>query len=325
MEFKYIVEEKYNNLKINEILKSRFDFSKLMLKRIRLYGELLLNSKSARMIDTAKTHDKIIVRTPNYDPETSFFRVNRLKDVPIIFEDDHIVVLNKPANLVVHPTYTHPDGTLLDLLSSNKLHAATRLDRETSGIMVLAKHSHAHYRLMKFPMERIYIAINHGIWQQKSGEISAPIKRAENSIMIRVVDNGGKTAVTNYRVLFENFKENFSLTEFKLITGRTHQIRVHSLFMGKPILADGLYGIADYFPNLSSGKNVPCIQKDICRVSLKVRLQFLELLNDLQLELDTKLDRQALHSKKLGFIHPITEQHMEFETPIPEDFKKILG
>lgn len=321
MQFIYIVEEKYNGFTIHDILKEHFGFSKLMLKRIRLNGIVVLNKKIKRMIDTAKTGDKIIIRTDQEFNDIHSFKVNQLKEIPILFEDNHIVVLNKPANLVVHPTFTHPDGTLLDILSSHPLHIATRLDRETSGLMVLAKHSHAHYRIMKFPMKRIYVALTHGIWQEKSGIISAPIKRDPDSIMLRIVDPSGKTAITHYKVLAESSTKNFSYIQYELETGRTHQIRVHSLYMGHPIIADGLYGIADYFSDYESDKFVPAKQKDIVRISLDRQKDFKLLLNHNQFNIDQSLQRQALHCKILGFHHPINNEYMKFETSIPSDFR----
>lgn len=324
MEFKYTVEKKYNGKSIYEILKDKFQISSILLKKIRLNGNLFVNGQAYRMIDIAKTGDEIIAQ-PSKNPEDfKPFNVNRADDIPILFEDEHIVVLNKPANIVVHPTFTHPENTLIDRLSDHPLHTVTRLDRETSGVMIIAKHSHAHYRLMQNSSKKIYWAITHGIWSEKSGEINASIHRSPDSIMIRQVDLQGKEAITLFNVIGESVSNNYSWLEFELVTGRTHQIRVHSLFRAHPLLGDGLYGIADYFPHIIPNKHVTALQRDLVRIESNLQSNFKDLLTDSQLALDQRINRQALHARKIGFYHPITQELMEFEAEIPADMKQFI-
>ncbi len=324
MEFKYIVEEIYHGKSIAEILKLKFQISSLLLKKIRLHGVLLVNGLPKRMIDPAYTGDFILAQ-PSTDPDDfKPFKMNALPNIEILYEDEHLAVLNKPANLVVHATFSHPENTLIDQLSDRRLHVVTRLDRETSGAMIIAKHSHAHYRLMQRPMHKVYWALTHGIWQKKRGEINAPILRSPDSIMIRQVDSDGKEAITLYVVRRESSLKNFSLVEFQLLTGRTHQIRVHSLYMAHPLLADGLYGIADYMPGLILEKKVIPIQKDLCRIQQERQQIFLNLLNESQYALDCQIKRQALHARCIGFYHPISEKYMEFTADPPEDMKILL-
>ncbi len=325
MEFKYTVEKKYNGNSIHEILKDKFQMSSILLKKIRLNGNLFVNGQPYRMIDKAHTGDEIIAQPSKNIEELKPFYVNRYDDIPILFEDEHIVVLNKPANIVVHPTFTHPENTLIDRLSDRTLHTVTRLDRETSGAMIIAKHSHAHYRLMQSHARKIYWAITHGIWPEKSGEINAPIHRSPDSIMIRQVDSAGKEARTLYKVLAESISKNYSWVEFELITGRTHQIRVHSLYKAHPLLGDGLYGIADYFPHIAPNKHVTALQRDFARIESNLQSNFENLLTDSQLALDQRINRQALHARTIGFHHPITQEFMEFEAEIPVDMKQFIN
>ncbi len=322
MNFKYQVEKEYNGWRIIDILKAVFGISGLLAKKIRLYGNVNLNGQSRRMIDLAYTGDLIEASPAKNQSDVEPFIVQPTDAIPILFQDDHLLIINKPAGLVVHPTYTHPDHTLLDLLSERKLHPVTRLDRETSGVMILAKHGHAHYRIMQNPIKRIYHAINHGCWRPQAGEINAPIGLAPDTVMIRQVLESGKQALSYYQVLAESIVNQISLTEFTLVTGRTHQIRVHSLYEAHPILADGLYGIADYFPD--SDKIIPDIQHSLSRIKTDKQKDFLELLTEKSRQMDNIMQRQALHARQIGFTHPITRKYMEFTADYPQDIQNLI-
>ena len=355
MEFKVIVNQNQDSKRAVDVLIDEFGISAQMQKRIRLYGNLWINDKLGRMIDIVHTGDHIIAHPNKNSSELLPVKTNLISGVEVLFEDDHLIVLNKPTEMVVHPTMSHPKNTLLDQLSEKTLHPVTRLDRETSGALIIAKHAHAHYRLMQRPITRVYWALTHGHWTETPGTIMQPIKRFPKSIMVRVVDQAGKSAITNYRVLYSFQKQNFDWVEFTLETGRTHQIRVHSLYHGHPLLGDGLYGITNYceldrqanfnilkidpnlnFLNLHENlfdennyktnylTDVSMLKISYQRIASEHQKFFKSLINKKQLLLDMNIKRQALHSRLIGFTHPITKKYMEFKAELPSDMMIFL-
>ena len=233
-------------------------------------------------------------------------------DLDILFEDDDLLVLNKPAGLVVHPAPGHPDKTLVNGLLAhcgNSLSGISgvkrpgivhRLDKETSGLMVVAKHdkSHAHLsaQFSDRSLSRRYKAIVWGLVHPVKGKIEGNIGRhPRHRQKMAVVPSGGKEAVTHFKMLtaFETFA---SLIECQLETGRTHQIRVHMESLGFGVAGDTLYG------------NAPRLNKQ--RDSL-----------ELARERGWAADRHALHAYAIQFIHPRTEEEMSFEIDLPEDMK----
>ncbi len=168
-------------------------------------------------------------------------------DLAIIYEDDYFLVVNKPAGLLVHPTGQEKDS-LANRLAAYSLrkerpfgiHPVLRLDQETSGLVLFAKNSAVQYALTQTPLAKEYLALTHGCPPSLSGTITAPIGRKPGSIIERQVDAKGQAALTYYHVLATN--NRISLIKFSLGTGRTHQIRVHSAFLGCPLIGDHLYG-----------------------------------------------------------------------------------
>ncbi|WP_173916544.1 RluA family pseudouridine synthase [Halobacillus sp. Marseille-Q1614] len=219
-------------------------------------------------------------------------------DLEIVYEDQDVVVVNKPAGMVVHPAAGHETGTLVhallyhcsDLSGINGVERpgiVHRIDKDTSGLLMVAKNDKAHeslvQQLMDKTVERRYVAIVHGMITHEYGTIEAPIGRdLKDRQRMAVVDNG-KEAVTHFQVL-EHFKD-FSYIECKLETGRTHQIRVHMRYINHPLAGDPKYGPRKT-PDLPKG--------------------------------------QALHAKSIGFTHPRTEEWMKFECEPPEEFNQTL-
>lgn len=220
-------------------------------------------------------------------------------DIEIVYEDDDIAVVNKPQGMVVHPAAGNYSGTLVNALLKKCTNLSGingvirpgivhRIDKDTSGILVVAKNDMAHRclaeQIKEHSMKRVYIALVEGIIKSDSGTIDLPIGRHHTERKkMAVVKTGGRNAVTHYRVL-ERFKE-FTLIEARLETGRTHQIRVHMAYIGHPLAGDPVYGYK------------------------KQKL---------------KLNGQALHAAVLGFIHPSTKEYMEFTTPLPQYFNEII-
>ncbi|MBR2751475.1 MAG: RluA family pseudouridine synthase [Clostridiales bacterium] len=284
-----------NGKKIYDILRDRLQMSNLLCKRIRLYGELYLNGFPARMIAQAEEGDDIFII---YDDAEGIIHTKPDTDIKIYYEDEWIIVCEKPGNLVTHPSWQHMDDSLLQRLCDTRLHPIMRLDRETSGLIVIAKNGYAHNTVSKNKMEKEYIGIVYGAFEPEEGTIDLPIGRDENSIMIRIVREDGHPSVTHYKTLRTLPERNLSVVSYKLETGRCHQIRVHSRHLGHPLVGDGLYGPrSNDFPDPDM----------------------------LHIENEDKISRQALHACKLGFYHPITNEWMEFSSEMPSDMQALLS
>ena len=219
----------------------------------------------------------------------------------IVYEDEHLLVVNKPQNMVVHPAAGNYEGTLVNALMhhcGNSLSGINgvirpgivhRIDKDTSGLLLVAKDDATHIGLSEqikdHSLTRKYIAIVHGNFKNDEGTVDAPIGRhATDRKKMCITEKNSKNAVTHYRVL-KRFME-YTLVECRLETGRTHQIRVHMASIGHPVMGDKTYGVKKEKYNLTG---------------------------------------QLLHAKIVGFIHPITKEYMEFETEIPERFKRFLN
>ena len=212
----------------------------------------------------------------------------------IVYEDTDIVIVNKGRNTPVHPSLGHYDDSLANFMTYHYeqlgqqfvFRAVNRLDSNTSGLMIVAKNSHAHKRLseqiMAKSLKRVYQALVVGTPTPPEGAVCAPIRRKAERELIRIVAEDGLYALTNYRTLAQHGP--YSLVELRLETGRTHQIRVHMAHVGCPIVGDFLYGTED--------------------VGL--------------------IDGHALHAKSLAFSHPITEEPMCFDSELPQDMQQLL-
>jgi 23S rRNA pseudouridine1911/1915/1917 synthase len=238
----------------------------------------------------------------------------------ILFEDRHLIVLNKPAGIVVHPAAGHASGTLVNALLAHcgdelsgiggvkRPGIVHRLDKDTSGILVVAKTNEAHKGLsQQFAahgrdgrLERAYLTIVWGVPERKSGTISTGIGRSTANRQKMAVSGrtDAREAITHYKVL-ERLGTLCSLVECRLETGRTHQIRVHMAHLGHPLLGDQLYGAGFR----SSAKKLSADAQEALQA----------------------LNRQALHAAVLGFDHPVSGKHLRFECPPPEDFAELLS
>ena len=282
---------KFNNIK--EIAKCYFNMSDKLVSKLKNKQCILLNNKIAKINDKIMLND-IIEFNLNY-PEKSENIVPIKMVLDIIYEDESFLIINKSSNMPVHPSANHYADSLSNGVKyyfnqinlSKKIRPVNRLDKDTSGLVVFAKNEYIQENLIKQmkagTFKKEYIAVLEGILKNKNGTISAPISRKENSIIEREINiKNGQEAVTLYTVLKE--ENNLSLVKFELKTGRTHQIRVHSKYIGHPILGDTLY-------NKSSNL----------------------------------IDRQALHSYKIEFIHPLLKKKISFETKIPKDIQNIFN
>lgn len=284
-----------NGSSAHDVLSRKMNMSGIMIKKVRLYGRLLVNGISSRMKDPVYEGDMI---EAIYDHEAKQSEILTDSSIQIYYQDEWLIVCEKPADLVTHPSWQHMDDSLIQRLSKNRLHPVMRLDRETSGLIIVAKNGYAHHLISSLPMKKEYLGVVYGKMNPSSGTIDLPIGRADNSIMIRVVRDDGKSAVTHFETIETYDNHGVSLVRFVLSTGRCHQIRVHCRHLGHPLVCDGLYG------PLSRDYNDP----DFPRI-----------------ENESRIGRQALHANKLSFYHPISGEKMEFESPLPDDIRNFIS
>ena len=265
------------------------------IKRVKLYGTVELNDVHARVIDRVSTGDKLF-----FEYEDNSKDLTPPSNVSILFENEWYAVVNKPAGMVTHPSYGHLDDSLLTNLSDNTLHPVMRLDRETSGLLIVAKDGYAHSMLANTDISKRYKALCYGKFEPLDGTMSFAIARRPDSVMIRDCVDEGKPSVTHYKTLEYYEKADISLVEFKLETGRCHQIRTHCCHVGHPLLGDGLYGpLSDDNPK--------------------------EELREQALIFDPKIGRVALHAYRIEYLDPFDKEVKTFETELPDDIRSVIN
>jgi 23S rRNA pseudouridine1911/1915/1917 synthase len=281
-------------VRVDLFLKEKeLNFSRVQIKALILSGQVLVNGLKVKPHYKLKTHDELRWHPPSIKE----FKLDK-EDIPlnILFEDKDLIILNKPSGMVVHPgpgnqTHTLVNALLfhtdeLSSLSPERPGIVHRLDKETSGVMVIAKTNAAHLALAKqfkkHTIERRYIALVSGTVEFDEGVVDVPIKRhfLDRKKMSVSFHDKAKTAYTFYRVIKRC--PEFTALELFPKTGRTHQLRVHLSYLGHPVLGDATYGRIKNFPRL------------------------------------------ALHAKDLGFQHPSTKEPLKFSSPLPSEMKAVL-
>jgi len=280
------IEKELAELKIEHILKKHIRLSKTLIRRLkRVDGGILLNGNSAKVIEIVKEGDTLKVTVPDKRTENI---VPIEIPLDILYEDDEILAINKPRSMPVHPARNHREDTLangvINYLKSSSFHVITRLDKDTSGVVLIAKNPVSAALLTEeIKNKRIkkeYVAVVNGVPQPPKGKITQPIKKREERGILRCVSPGGKEAVTEYETL--KTSDGLSLVKLIPITGRTHQLRVHMSYIGNPIYGDRMYGAEQIG------------------------------------------ERTRLHCCAVTFFHPINKNEITIEAPIPEDMKKRL-
>ena len=293
MILKYIVGKIDDDKTINQIINEKFDLSNRLFSKLINNKRIYVNDSN---IDTRKKvniNDRIEIDFNYYEDNSNI--VAKQMDLDIIYEDETMLIINKPRGIAVHPSIKHYEDSISSGVKyyfhskgiNKKIRPVNRLDLNTSGLIIFAKNEYIQDCLIKQMQDKTftkeYIAIATGIFDKKSGIIDAPIARKEGSIIERCIDRNGKNAKTMYEVIKEI--GNNSIIKCELLTGRTHQIRVHMAYIGHPLFGDTLYG-----------------EK-----------------NDL-------IDGQALHCYKLTFLHPIMHKKVEFvsNSDYEQKFEKLL-
>ena len=314
---KFSVDSNNNGKRLDVFLSENIgQFTRSFLKKLIEDNQVKLNNKITPLSSTkVKYKDLIIVNI--VDKNTKDIVPKKI-DLDVIYEDKNILIINKPKGMVVHPGAGNYENTLVNaLLYKYKKNLSDingtlrpgivhRIDKETSGLLVIAKNNFAHANLgqqfSKHTIERKYLCLAWGVVRPLNGKISTLITRdKKNRQLMTVSDINGKKAITNYKTIkVFNIKDipKISLIECKLETGRTHQIRVHLKYKGTSLLGDKQYG--------------------------KKNVKFKKINNEFFMKLN-ELSGQALHAKTLGFNHPVTKKWMSFNTDLPDEFKKILN
>ena len=294
-----IAEKEDTGKRIDVFVSDNMDsLSRSMVQKLIESGDILVNEKKQKSNYKLRSGDIISANIP--DPENVDIVA---EDIPldVIYEDEDIIVVNKPKDMVVHPAAGHFSGTLVNALMfhcgdslsgiNGELRPGIvhRIDKDTSGILVSAKNDNAHrelaLQLADHSITRIYYAICFGNIKEDEGTIDKPLGRnPKDRKKMAITEKDGRRAVTHYKVL-ERFGK-FTLMQAQLETGRTHQIRVHMASIGHPLLGDKVYGS----------------EKQPFGVN----------------------DGQVLHAGVLGFIHPTKKEYMEFRSPLPEGFEKLI-
>jgi 23S rRNA pseudouridine1911/1915/1917 synthase len=313
--FRFEISEGKRKERLDTFLVSKIEnATRTRIKKLVEAGLVLVNDKACKVSYPVQPGDIVDVTIPvsphpaEAEPE----------DIPleVVFEDEFLLIINKPAGMVVHPAYSNWTKTLVNALlfysknlskynSAERPGIVHRIDKDTSGLLVIAKdewtHSQLAIQFAKHTIQREYWAVVWGLFKEKKGEINRNIARSKSDRKkFSVSLSDGKTALTYFEV-----KEEFeftSLLKLNLKTGRTHQIRVHLSSMGHPVFGDETYGGTQ----VHSGIQLP-----------KIRSRAANLLEI--------MPRQALHAKTIGFIHPHSKEFVKFDSELPVDFRELLG
>ncbi|MFT8322348.1 MAG: RluA family pseudouridine synthase [Bacillus sp. (in: firmicutes)] len=290
-QLKWSIDKKEAGSNIKDFLKKK-EISKAALTAIKFNGgKISVNEKEENVRYILQNNDRLTVMFPKEDPSEGL--ISEKIPFPIVYEDEFLLVVNKKDGMSSIPSREHPTGSLANALVGYyqekgieaTVHIVTRLDKDTSGLVLIAKHRHIHHLLSKQQKEgtvkRTYRAFAEGKLPLAEGVIEKPIGRREDSIIEREVRSDGQYARTRYKVC--HYYSTFTFVELQLDTGRTHQIRVHLSDLGYPLVGDDLYG---------GGRK--------------------------------RLKRQALHCANLVFNHPITLQPLSFSSSLPEDMNELI-
>ncbi len=323
IENQYIVDRKDVGMRLDKFVADKeTSLSRSFIQKLISQGHITVNGEIVK--SSYNIRDGDVVRLSVEKIETDSILQSEDIKIDIVYEDDDVIVVNKPAGMVVHPGAGISSGTLvnallsklsfdiqeddeidnneidINIISPQRPGIVHRIDKGTSGLIVIAKTVNAYYKLAKqvqeHSMTRRYIAVICGVPKRDHQTIIAPIGRSSRDRKKMAVTPMGRTAITHFEVL-EKY-DSFSLISARLETGRTHQIRVHLSYIGHPVVGDAEYGGQSRALNTKTSESV---------------------INTIR-----GLKRQALHAELLGFKHPATDKYMEFSAPIPDDIQNLI-
>ncbi len=283
MKLKFVVKDETN---IRVILREKLSFSERLYKKVKK-DCIFVNGVKIGYYTTLRSGDAITINL-DFDEDNSNIVPNKDIHIDILYEDEWMIIVNKPAGIPVHPSMEHFEDSLSNAIKYHydsidihkKIRPINRLDKDTSGIVIFAKSEYIQENLKNYHKEYLAIVSGH---LEGSDTINAPIARKDKSIIERCVSENGDKSVTHYEVIKNIDEKNITLIKCILETGRTHQIRVHMAYIGHPLLGDSLYGMSS-----------PLI------------------------------DRQALHAYHINFIHPVTREKIDIVCDMPNDMMKVL-
>ncbi|MBQ3796159.1 MAG: RluA family pseudouridine synthase [Butyrivibrio sp.] len=299
--FEFNVTDEYEDMRIDKLISELIDsLSRTYIKKLIDDKKVFCNGKNVKASFSVSEGDHIVMEIPPVEvPEI----VPQDISLDILYEDNDVIVVNKPKDMVVHPAAGHYKDTLVNAVMFHckdnlsgingvmRPGIVHRIDKDTTGSVIICKNDNAHKeiaaQLKEHSINRVYHAICYGILKDDEGDIDAPIGRSSSDRKKMAVVPGGKEAQTHYKVLKRFEDDGFTYIECRLKTGRTHQIRVHMAYIGHPLLGDEVY---------AQGR----------------KSKF-------------KTNGQCLHAKTLGFIHPVTKEYVETDAPLPEYFSHLLN
>lgn len=298
----YIITQEDDGKLVKEILKDRLHLSRREISHAKAFDDgILINGEHVNVIYKVICGELLHV-TIHENTEASSEIVPMEGDLDIVYEDEDIIVVNKPAGIIVHPLKNHFKSTLSNIITwhfqqngeTHVIRPVGRLDRETSGLIVFGKNRYSANSLNDQSLNGIkvkeYLALCSGIFDETKGTIDKPIGLAPGTKMVRSIREDGDPSITHYEVLEQKIQKytnnGFALVKLRLETGRTHQIRIHMKSIGHALLGDGLYGndLSDWFG----------------------------------------MERVALHSSHMEILHPVTGKRLSFDAQLPEDMKNTL-
>ena len=241
MELRYVAAQ---DGRLSTILKEKMRLSTGLMNRLKWQDQIFVNGKPERTDYPVKAGDVVTVPLEEPDPEYPAEE----GPLAVLYEDDYFLAVDKPAGMLIHPSRSKYDGTLANYVvgyyrktgQKSAFHPVTRLDRDTFGIVLLAKNAHAHALMQKTELQKTYHALVLGAWPDEKGTIDAPIARKPLPSLLREVHPGGKPCLTEYEVLER--LDGYTKMQLRPVTGRTHQLRVHCAYLSHPILGDPQYG-----------------------------------------------------------------------------------
>lgn len=303
----YIIQPQDQGMILKNIMQKRMGISRKLLSRLKMTDQgVMLNGQHVYVSTKVQVGDKLEIRM---EREQSDDILPQAQQIDVIYEDQHLLIVNKKAGVIVHPTSGHYTDTLANGVvhywqergEKFRFRPVHRLDQDTSGVLAIAKNPYAHQhiseQMINHSVQKRYHAYVHHIPTVSQGRIEGAIDRDLIEPHMRVVTPDGYAAATRYQVLESFADRDIALVELELETGRTHQIRVHMKHIGCPLVGDRLYGYARPDKNLDVSTSIS--------------------------QLDQLAGRQALHAVELGFVHPVTGEEMLFQAPLPEDLANL--